>query len=389
MLRGNVDISLRRFHDQYGDVVRFGPDRISFASAKAWQDIYGFSPGRAQIPKDPRAFVPGAVRDILRADDADHARFRRVLANAFSERALREQEGLVRGYVDLVIEKLRGYAGAGEKVNLCRWFNFTTFDIIGHLAFGRSFDCLTNSEYHRFVGSIMLNIKAFSWILLLRDFPVLMLAVKVLSKKAKSAKAYFDGYARETTMRRVQEGVCEEKRDFISYILKNRGKSTEMSEAEIVANANVLIVAGSETTATVLSGLTFWLLKTPRAMGKLVDEIRDAFVREEDINVLEASKLPYLKACLDEGLRLFPPVPGGIPRRNTTAVIVDGVLVPPNVSYFQALHLLPSALSSRYADSPFSLHIRRPSLSTNLLLTGRQNASTTLIPSIQSAGSPG
>jgi cytochrome P450 len=88
-----------------------------------------------------------------------------------------------------------------------------------------------------------------------------------------------------------------------------------MSLDEIGENSNVLIVAGSETTATWLSGTTFWLLKHPAAYQKLVDEVRSSFAKEEDINLTAVSQLKYLLAVLREGSRMYPPVPSGQPRK--------------------------------------------------------------------------
>ena len=47
-----------------------------------------------------------------------------------------------------------------------------------------------------------------------------------------------------------------------------------MSRPEIIANSSVLIVAGSETTATLLSGATYYLLQNPTKLARLQDEVR-------------------------------------------------------------------------------------------------------------------
>jgi cytochrome P450 len=49
-------------------------------------------------------------------------------------------------------------------------------------------------------------------------------------------------------------------------------------------------------------------------MKKLTDEVRQAFQSEDEITFNAVSSLPYLKACIEEGLRLYPPTPGGLPR---------------------------------------------------------------------------
>jgi cytochrome P450 len=59
----------------------------------------------------------------------------------------------------------------------------------------------------------------------------------------------------------------------------------------LVMNASVLIVAGSETTATVLSGVTYLLLRYPDKLAKLTDEVRSAFESEDDITMAKFSQL--------------------------------------------------------------------------------------------------
>jgi cytochrome P450 len=126
--------------------VRLMPTELSFNEPQAWRDIYGHRQGHPQFHKDP--IHVGAVQDIpgsttlTMAGDEEHARQRRALSHAFSQKALLEQESIIRGYVDLFIERLAPFATSGRELNMCEWFNFTTFDIIGDMAFGEPFGCL-------------------------------------------------------------------------------------------------------------------------------------------------------------------------------------------------------------------------------------------------------
>ena len=79
-------------------------------------------------------------------------------------------------------------------------------------------------------------------------------------------------------------------------------------------NTSILIIAGSETTATLLSGLTYLLLTNPDAMKKLAAEIRTTFESEDEITMASAANLPYMHACLNEALRRYPPGASGFPR---------------------------------------------------------------------------
>ena len=80
------------------------------------------------------------------------------------------------------------------------------------------------------------------------------------------------------------------------------------------SNAFVLMLAGSETTATLLSGFTYLLCCNPHVYKKVVEEVRGRFSSTADITVDGVNKLEYLIATLQEAMRYFPPVPTGFPR---------------------------------------------------------------------------
>ena len=108
-----------------------------------------------------------------------------------------------------------------------------------------------------------------------------------------------------------------------------------MTREEIISNSNVLLLAGSENIATLLSGATYYVLSNPVVLKKLQTEIRNAFQSEDEITPLSfrgPGKLPYLEAVLTESLRMYPPVPGLLPRiTGSTGDIIDGHFVPANV----------------------------------------------------------
>jgi cytochrome P450 len=123
---------------------------LAFDSESAWKDIYGSRPGHKNFHKDPIHVgsiqaLPG-VSTITMANDEDHARQRRALSHAFSTKALLEQEYIVKSYIDVFSKKMNEFAAKGETVDVTDWFAFTTFDIIGDMALGEPFGCLTSGE---------------------------------------------------------------------------------------------------------------------------------------------------------------------------------------------------------------------------------------------------
>lgn len=94
------------------------------------------------------------------ADDDNHARQRRALSHSFSQKALVEQEYIVKRYVDQLIVNMKRMDADNESFNLVNWLNFTTFDIIGDLAFGDPFGCLDMGQFHEWVALIFETVKA-------------------------------------------------------------------------------------------------------------------------------------------------------------------------------------------------------------------------------------
>jgi cytochrome P450 len=104
------------------------------------------------------------------------------------------------------------------------------------------------------------------------------------------------------------------KKDIYSYILDNDPKSKDLTLKDLYSNSATILMAGSETSATALCGLMYFICKSPDAYKRLVKEIREAFPCSEDISLLQLGKLTYLNACLKEAMRLYPPIPGRLPR---------------------------------------------------------------------------
>lgn len=87
-----------------------------------------------------------------------------------------------------------------------------------------------------------------------------------------------------------------------------------MTVEEMYTTAQVMIVAGSETTATGLTAATYFMLSNPSTWQKLCREVRERFEHEKDITIQSTASLSYLNAVIDETLRLCPPGPGTFPR---------------------------------------------------------------------------
>lgn len=349
LLSGRWPYILRDLHDKYGPVVRFTPNDVSFITPTGWQTIYGHKRhGQLSFQKDKRLYRSALTNadNILLADDANHSRHRRLLAHAFSEKALRGQEWVLNHYLTLLIQQLAKRSDEDQVVNMVQWYNFTTFDIIGDLAFGEPFGCLEAGVYHPWVATIFDGFRLAVFNQAIKRLPI---AAPILRRFIPQdlVKNQMDHLqlSFSKAQKRLETGNTE-REDFMSYILRFNDEKG-MTPDEIGENANILILAGSETTATLLSGTTFWLLKNPRVYQTLVREIRTIFAKEEDITSISVTNAKYLLAVLNEGLRIYPPSPGGLGRiAPSGGAIVDGYEITEGVSapFYPKQHALPKRL---------------------------------------------
>ena len=91
----------------------------------------------------------------------------------------------------------------------------------------------------------------------------------------------------------------------------------------------VLITAGSETSATLLSGAIYYLLKNPTWLEQLKLELDTAFKDESEMTLASLGKLKVLNAVLSETSRMYPPVPVMLPRKTIERdAVVCGTVIP-------------------------------------------------------------
>jgi hypothetical protein len=217
----------------------------------------------------------------------------------------------------------------------------TTFDIMGDLTFGESLHMLDESKYDPWVSTIFASIKFGSRFNLMTYYPWLSRFVKanIFAKLQKKKYDHFQ-YSVGRVLKRLKRGRTTEGKDLWDLALsQDTGK--QLSRGEMDSNATLFMLAGTETTATLLSGLTYLLIKNPGKIAALSHEIRSAFENEKDMSMEAIAALPYLAACLKEALRLYPPVPLGLPHLTpANGSTICGQFVPPDVrSPLQCQHL--------------------------------------------------
>ncbi|KAF5868705.1 putative toxin biosynthesis cytochrome p450 protein [Botrytis fragariae] len=362
-LKGVLPYKIKELHDQYGDAVRVAPNFLDYNSSVAWEDIYGFVKDhhRKNFPKDlkERGVQKNQGSNIIIANEEDHRRFRRLQSHVFSDKALTSQEPLIQDYARQFISGLIKFSSltSDNDINIGQWYNYTTFDLIGDLAFGEPFGCVKTGETHHWIDLIFKILEIGTVINEARKYPILgAIAFFFIPRGMKGRFERHRQLGREKANRRLD--TPRDKPDFTSYILKHNDTEKGMTREEIGENASILIIAGSETTASLLNGVTYYLLRTPTVLQNLTLELRSTFQTQEDLSLHALASCKYLNAVLEEGLRMYPPVPSTLGRVVPEGgSIVAGQYVPAGVSV--GVNFISSQLSAENFHLPYEFHPER------------------------------
>jgi cytochrome P450 len=244
---------------------------------------------------------------------------------------------------------------------MSQWSTYLNYDIMGDLVFGRRFDLMT-SDSHRFVAKLIMNSTAFIYTVSpiatyttrpsrytdnqqFASLPLKAISRRVLSSgilslpiiggdMATDDKRFFQ-YAEGILGERIAaEGKgAEARNDIMHHLLQATDPVTGkgFSREQLNVESSLLIAAGADTTSVTLAAAFFYLLHNPSVMHKLVDEVRSAYTTEEMEQITPAKlvTIPYLRAVIDESLRLSPPVPSLLPREVLKGgIAIDGHYIP-------------------------------------------------------------
>lgn len=213
-----------KLHQKYGEVVRVAPNQLSFSYPEAWEQVMGHRKnGQEENGKDPDFWRHDDKFTLVGSNRERHSRLRKILSNAFSAKAMVDQQATFNHYGSLLIDRLTNVVGEGKSVEIIQWFNWTTFDMAGDLIFGESFGCLAESSYHPWVDLLFKHIKGIAVSASIIRFPFPELIIKILTPKklAKEAEEH-QQFVRAQVKKRM--AYAPDRPDFMEAMIRAHDK---------------------------------------------------------------------------------------------------------------------------------------------------------------------
>ncbi|KAI9157482.1 hypothetical protein LWI28_023265 [Acer negundo] len=260
---------------------------------------------------------------------------RRICAiEIFSTNRLNKFQAIRKDEVKQLVKKLscnslRGFA----KVELRPLLNELTFNNIMRMVSGKRYygEDVTNDEEAKQFREIIVEVLANAAISDPVDFlPVLSWlyngnSEKRVSKLGKRMDVLLQGLIEE---HRNYDG-SQSQNTMIDHLLSLQETQPEYYTDQIIKGfVQVMLLAGTDTSAVTLEWAMSNLLNHPEVLKKARDELDAQVGQDRLIGEPDVPKLQYLQSIISETLRLYPPAPLLVPHMSSSDCIVGGYDVP-------------------------------------------------------------
>ncbi|KAK2608765.1 hypothetical protein QQS21_002754 [Conoideocrella luteorostrata] len=342
-MRGFRSKALYELHKTH-PVVRTGPTSLSYGNLAAIKDIYGHGTKCLKgVFYETLSGTHFHLADVV--DKAEHSRKRRALAAAYAIKNLENWEHkvadktarFIRAADAACTEPLRsGVVGPSPSdltFDYRKYANLFTVDAIADIGLSERLGLLDEGDdlvqAERMDGSVYQVHFRECLHSTARAQSCLVWTEKWYDFASRLSKIMSGNFARlwklnegwndlvyRRAMQRLRRYQAGEKMPDFFQSLMEHSETNPLELGEIVAEVSIMMNAGSDTTAIAMNNVVYWLLKNPDCLGKLRSEVDAVLAPDEVIAPYEKVKhLPYLRACLDESLRITPPTTFGLPRR--------------------------------------------------------------------------
>ncbi|KUI60984.1 Isotrichodermin C-15 hydroxylase [Cytospora mali] len=354
------------FPTQQSPVIRAGPNKLVFNTTTALQDIYD----NDRVTKSHVYLLTlqaNGVDSIFNAVDRDrHHSKRKLIAKVVSDRSVRLFEPTMAAQIQIFLRQLLA-SSQGPKpnpINITKRCKRLGLDIIGLLAFGFPLNTQTDPTYRFIIQGIAFGNYRSNLFL---QFPALknrMLDPVPHALTRKGCQSYLKALERMISTRLALDK--DSKADFYSFIAEyiETGGPDSIRLSELWSEAVFFFPSGGDTTTTGLSALFFYLSRSPDAYRKLAEEVRSAFANADEIKGgPQLTGCHYLRACVDESVRLSPPVTGTLwcelanGEEDKGPLVLDGHIIPPGTQF--GVNICSLHHNEAYFPEPFAFKPER------------------------------
>ncbi|KAI0516988.1 cytochrome P450 [Xylaria bambusicola] len=331
VVRKRDHLEVYEHHNQYGPVVRVGPNRLCFNTVTAFRDIYQ----NERITK-ASGYTAGALNNAPNLfyiiDNKPHRHKRNIMAQALSDRSLHTFEPVILDKLDTTLRQILHASRTSTPTDMTEKLRQLGLDIVGRLAFGYDLDVQTKQENRPMIDGMSFGNFRFNVYL---NIPCLAAACLRIIEKLVGVgprKKFFARVKKMIVSRMAQDKDAQH--DLYSIAADAYG---DLSPGSGFWNdALLFIAAGGDTTSSAVCSTLFYLTHYPDCYQSLAQEIRSTFRSGREIKTgSQLASCQYLRACIDESLRMSPPIVTTTWReqiRGTNVsepLIVDGHVIPP------------------------------------------------------------
>ncbi|KAE8648697.1 cytochrome P450 71B26 [Cucumis sativus] len=212
-----------------------------------------------------------------------------------------------------------------------------TANITTRIAFGKSFRGgeLDNQNFQKVMRRTIDAIKGFSISDFFPSFGWIVDRISGVHGKLEKSFGEMDAFFQKVVDDRINmdKGTSGNEENIVDVLLRMKRDGFQsdaliLTQDCIKAIIKDIFIAGVETGANTIVWAMAELIRKPRVMKKLQDQIR-SYIKKEQVKETDLERLPYLKMVVKEVLRLHPPVPLLIPRETTSHFKLNGYDIHP------------------------------------------------------------
>ncbi|KZV90697.1 cytochrome P450 [Exidia glandulosa HHB12029] len=340
-LDGKQHIRFRKLHEVYGEIVRTGPNHVHVCSAAAIRTVLAFQNQWHRFEGYKTLVPPGGTGAILTVTDPeDHRQRRRVWDRALANTALADYRSMMDARITQLREALD--KRCGQEVDISEWLTWFTLDFMGDFAFGGSFDFMARAADPEHLHSTI--VRAIGASDLFSKIPWTRAFIHLLPNPMEPLLRV----SHELVRKKKALGSDAEVKDLFHHF-NQRPSDEELSDDALAQDALIAVVAGSDTSSSVLANAIYYLVSDPFALEKLRAELDQA----GDLSDWKGlAKCEYLQAVLNETMRLAPAAPNGVVKESPRSgeVVVAGYILPPKTVVY--IPFYPLFRDRRYFSAP-------------------------------------